>query len=176
MAVTLTSTGITFSDGTNQSSAASGGVDGSKQVFHNSGTWSRPAGVGSIMVSLGGGGGGGGGCGDFNGCAPGGPGGYLPPTWASVSANQSVTVGGGGAGGNHGHIGNAGSTGGASSAVGFSANGGGGGTRGYQGNRTPGNPGNNSVNSRGPKAAGTLGGPSGNSGTPGQPGWAVIYW
>ena len=60
MAVTLTSTGITFSDGTTQNSAAAGAASGG-QIFNASGTWSR-SGAGdpntAIVTVLGGGGGG----------------------------------------------------------------------------------------------------------------------
>ena len=86
------------------------------QIFTSSGTWPRPANVGTVKVLLigGGAGGGGGGYGrnsfNFHGIASGGGGGggatgELALADLSVTGNVSVTVGGGGNGGAGGQAG-----------------------------------------------------------------------
>jgi hypothetical protein len=98
MAVTLTSTGITFSDSTTQNSAATASALG-KQVFTSSGTFSVPTGVSSAKILVQGGGGNNG----TNNPGPGGPGYGAPGAGREVVS--SVTPGGsvgltvGGAGG-----------------------------------------------------------------------------
>jgi hypothetical protein len=96
MAVTLTSTGITFSDNTSINSAEGlGGLKGA-QTFYNSATWTRPSGVSNVMATVQGGAGGGY---DVNvygaGWTRGGHGGETVGVIA-VNGNVAVTVGNGG--------------------------------------------------------------------------------
>jgi hypothetical protein len=103
MAVTLTSTGITFEDGNSQNSAAVGG--NSHQVFNNSGTWSHSGSGSPNMVLAYGVGGSGGGRIGYNGyqSAPwrygGGGGGFIAEPF-NTTGNVAVTIGNGGAGNN----------------------------------------------------------------------------
>ena len=102
MAVTLTSTGITFSDGTILDTAPSaGGI--SYQEFNNSGTWSH-SGSGSPSVVLASASGGGGGVycvnsNDSNNCTRSGTaglGGRFVAEPLNTNADVSVTIGNGG--------------------------------------------------------------------------------
>lgn len=93
------------------------GVKGvrSVQVFTASGTWTKPAGIQSVLVRIRGGGGGGGGidgAGDRSG-GGGGQGEYAEKYIASPGATETVTIGAGGAGG--ADTGATGSTGGTTS-------------------------------------------------------------
>ena len=117
-------------------SAAAGG-DGKTlkmQVFTSSGTWTQPAGVDTVLVTIYGGGGGGasggksGGSGGGNG-GGGGGGGYCYIRWLfGVTSSVSVTVGSGGAGGAYAGVnGVSGSKGGSSSFGSLTVNGGTGG-------------------------------------------------
>jgi len=132
MAVTLTSTGITFSDGSTQNAAAGGGTTGSHQAFNSTGIWNRPAGVGAVSVAMAAGNGGSGG--NTHGWGPksggsGGVGAALPSTLEAVNGNMTVTVGSNGNSGNSAaYSGNSGSSGGSSSFGTITVNGGGGGT------------------------------------------------
>jgi hypothetical protein len=127
MAVTLTSTGITFSDGTNLNTAPSGG--GGAQAFTTSGTWSHSAAGSPSTVMVGCIGGGGGATHKYssysNSPVPGGAGGLLVSAPISTNTNVAVTVGTGGNGGYGRSVGNA------SSFSGVNANGGGIGNYGY---------------------------------------------
>lgn len=62
MAVTLNSSGITFSDGSSQNTAASSGVPSSsiEQNYNNSGNFAKPANAFAVLVGLASGGQGGG--------------------------------------------------------------------------------------------------------------------
>jgi hypothetical protein len=115
-------------DGTDASWAAAGGGLQSVQVFTSSGTWTKPAGITKIKVTVTGGGGGGGASDAYYGTAAGGGGaGGTSIKFIDVSAisSESITIGSGGAGGTGS---SAGSTGGASSFGSYaSANGGAGG-------------------------------------------------
>ena len=71
MAVTLGSTGITFPDATTQTTAAGASGFSSMQVFTSSGTFTVPAGITKVKVTVYGAGGGGGG-GDSSAYASGG--------------------------------------------------------------------------------------------------------
>lgn len=100
MAVTLGSTGLTFSDGSSQTTRPTGGLnkwdtDGGDlinvQSFRVSGTWTNP-GASMVHVKLIGGGGGGSGY-----CESGGSGGYAEGFYnVSGVGSVAVTVGGGG--------------------------------------------------------------------------------
>ena len=103
MAVTLTSTGITFSDGTSQSSAAAGASAGA-QVFNTSGTWNRSSAGDPDTVVITAVGPGGGSTNrrynySNNSWAKGGVGGIAINAPVAVTGNTAVTVGTGGAGG-----------------------------------------------------------------------------
>ena len=88
MAVTLTSTGITFSDGTSQNTAAGG--SGGTQVFNASGTFTRPTGVNEVLVDASVGGSGGG---SRNASRAGAT---RLNTVVAINGNVAVTVGAGG--------------------------------------------------------------------------------
>lgn len=136
MATSLISTGVQFPDATIQTTAATGGGDYIMRTYTSSTTWSKPAGLKAVKVTVVGGGGGGGttyGAYLYPAAAvPGGGGGgmsieYIPA--GSIPGPVSVTVGAGG--GSH-------SSGGTSSFGAFlSATGGSGGAYysnpGYQG-------------------------------------------
>ncbi len=128
MSVTLTSTGITFSDGTFLNTAPSGG--GGAQAFTTSGTWSH-SGAGSpskvVVGCVGGGGGASQNISSYtNAGVKGGSGGLLVSAPVATSTNVAVTVGTGGNGGYARTAGNA------SSFSGVNANGGGTGNYGYE--------------------------------------------
>jgi len=107
---------VLTSDGNDADWAISSGRLVSIQTFSASGTWTKPAGVVSIMVEVMGGGGGGGGVGTTSGIMAGGGGGQggtaIEFIDVSGTASETVTIGAGGAGG-VGAL--AGSTGGVSS-------------------------------------------------------------
>ena len=94
MAVTLTSTGITFSDSTTMNTAPSaGGL--TSQVFNASGTWSH-SGAGSpssVLASVVGAGGTSHNTGTYRGAASTGKGGAAIAYPASVNGNVTVNVG-----------------------------------------------------------------------------------
>lgn len=98
MAVTLTETGIIYSDGSAQSFGRRTANDTGRlinvQVFTSSGTWTKPTGVTKVHVKLVGGGGGGAGY-----CESGGAGGYCEGVLSVAGITSvSVTIGGGGGG------------------------------------------------------------------------------
>jgi|SaaInlStandDraft_4_1057021.scaffolds.fasta_scaffold45349_2 hypothetical protein len=181
MAVTLTSTGITFSDGSTQNSAATGGVYGA-QTFNTSGTWSH-AGSGSpsnVVVSLvGGGGGATNRTSNYsnNAFAKGGIGGFAVNAPVATSGNKTVTVG---AQGNNSY--SAANAGGASNFGGsVQANGGGGGSYHYESENwvnTAGSSGN--VTGGSLAAQGSNNAPKGRGGntygSDGLPGAVVVVW
>jgi hypothetical protein len=116
----VTSGGITFPDGTVQTTAAVSATHGS-QAFTSSGTFTVPSGVTQIMVIITGGGGGGGGGTNQNTCAygsGGGAGGTAMNTYI-VSGGEQYTVAIGAGGGGVGYNNN----GGAGTASQFSGNG-----------------------------------------------------
>lgn len=141
MPVTLTSTGITFSDGNSQNSQAAGGAStSSEQVFNSSGTWNKPAGCIGAFAIAGGGGGGGGHRGPNQAqTLPGGSGG-IAASYLSLSTltagSYPVTIGAGGNGQNWFQS-SAAPAGGASNFGGFVVGGGGNGGRGAPGTLTP---------------------------------------
>jgi hypothetical protein len=145
MAVTLTSTGITFSDGSTMNAAAAGAV-GSQQAFNAPGNWSRPAGVNTIVAAIGSGPGGNGG--NINGWvqARGGTGGsgkHLPSFIEAVNGNLSVSVGSAGNNGTNGQYSSSpGGAGGATTVGNITANGGNAGNGAGYAPGNPGNPGN----------------------------------
>lgn len=121
---------LTYDNGTGEisleESSGSGGLQ-SIQVFTSGGTWTKPAGINSVLVFVQGAGGGGAGAASSVSCSGGGSGGcaieFIDVTGTS---SETVTVGSGGAAGASG--GNNGSGGGTSSFGAFcSATGGGGG-------------------------------------------------
>ena len=189
MAVTLTSTGITFSDGTAQNSAAGGGFTGGKQVFTASGTWTRPAGVTQALVSMVGGGGRGG-CRNNWQYKTGGNGGTGRPgqLLTPVNGNYTITVGAGGAGAaNVSSInGLAGGAGGSTTGFGLTAGGGAGGNGGqHYGNGNPGASGTSIAYGNSVGTGGISGGVGGgattsnngaNSASSGTAGMAFINW
>lgn len=151
MAVTLNSSGITFSDSNSQNSASSPINMGNNVEYNNPATINKPAaGLGIFVAATGGGGG----AGQFqtNLGGPGGDGGaitgFIPGN--DGGASWSVTIGAGGyyppwnsRGGNKGGSGTAG---GATNIDGFLvANGGGGGSNGGNGGN-PGSTGNGQTN------------------------------
>ena len=73
----------------------------SVQVFTTGGTWTKPAGIKSVVIEVTGGGGGGGGAKNANGTGGGGGGGGNSSKFIDVTAiaSETVTIGGGGAGG-----------------------------------------------------------------------------
>lgn len=96
MAVTLTATGITYSDGTSQTAAYGAAQDQgiliSTTTFTGNGTWTKPSGCTKVQVIVIGGGGGGSGH-----CESGGAGGYAEKIIdVSAITDVAVTVGGGG--------------------------------------------------------------------------------
>ena len=122
MAVTLTSTGITFSDGTSQTSAAAGASAGA-QIFNASGTWNRssagdPDSV--VITAVGGGAGAGYNQSGYqqNTYPKGGSGGTVISAPVAVSGNTAVTVGAGGTSSTYGNSGGNSSFGNAVSANG----------------------------------------------------------
>lgn len=102
MAVTMTGTGVVYSDATTQTAGIQGPASGSNKgqllavnAYTTAGTftWSRPTGATRVVVQVVGGGGGGAGY-----CESGGAGGYAEGTIDVTSvASVTVTVGGGGA-------------------------------------------------------------------------------
>ena len=128
----VTSGGITFPDGTVQTTAAGGSVANGSQLWTTPGTytWTVPAGVTRILVDIeGGGGGGGGGGGAYynnayysgNGGGGGGSGsrqlGFID---VSKTDTVTITVASGGIGGSAGAVGGNGSNGGSGGAGGSS--------------------------------------------------------
>ncbi|MCP4930335.1 MAG: hypothetical protein GY918_14900 [Gammaproteobacteria bacterium] len=101
---------------TTNGSAASWGEAGggmqSMQVFTSSGTWTKPAGISKIKVTVAGGGGGGTSNDKYSGSAFGGGGGATSIAFIDVTGVSSVTVtvGSGGAGGTGGGDGTGGGT------------------------------------------------------------------
>jgi endoglycosylceramidase len=188
MAVTLTSTGITFSDGSTQNAAASGGgaVAGSYQLFTSGGNWNRPStDINQAFVEIIAGGGGGA---SYrwtgNGGGTGGSGGKIIGL-VPVNGNTSVTVGGAGNGGPY-FSATPGNAGGASSCFGLTAGGGNGGNPNPAGGGS-GNPGNHGAgmftgpNPRGTDADKGIGGagvnrPSSSPGQAGTAGYVSISW
>lgn len=109
-----------------QAVSAGGGLQ-SMQVFTSTGTWTKPAGITKVKVTVVGGGGGSAGC-DATGIGASGAAGGCAIEFIDVSgtSSETVTIGAGGSGGSSGD--NAGSSGGTSSFGSFcSATGGGGG-------------------------------------------------
>jgi hypothetical protein len=104
MPSSLNGTGVTFNDGTTQSTAATAG-NYIQQRYTSPATWTKAAGLKAVKITLVGGGGGGGGVRTANlytgnGGGGGGGGGaslYLPA--ASIPGPVTVTVGAGGTGG-----------------------------------------------------------------------------
>lgn len=145
------------------------------QVFENSGTWTKPAGVNFVRVTVtGGGGGGGGGQQSFNNGGSGSAGGTaIKVIDVSTTSSVSVTVGSGGGGGGGVSRGSAGSS---SSFGSFcSATGGGGG--GYHTdplNREGGEGVNGDINVDGGYGHFAGGGTSADEPSPGQGG--ASYW
>jgi hypothetical protein len=98
MPSSLNGTGITFNDGTTQSTAAVGGGGYNVAVFTSSGTWTKPAGLKAVKVTvIGAGGNGGTGVGDpysQTGISGGGGGGSIESIQApAIPGPVSVTVG-----------------------------------------------------------------------------------
>lgn len=95
MAITLGASGVTFPDGTTQTSTyADRGLPISMQMFTSTGTYTVPATATRLFVQLTGGGGGSAGY-----CESGGAGGYAEGTYAVTGgATYTVTVGAAGAG------------------------------------------------------------------------------
>lgn len=103
MAVTLTSTGITFSDGNSQNTAAAAGAkaEGTFQSFSSSGNYSMPNNAVGVLVTMGGGGNGGLGLENSRGSAlPGSPGSYCAGyiERAAAPGTSPVVCGNGGSG------------------------------------------------------------------------------
>ena len=110
MAITMTATGVTFTDGTTQttkfdSANETGGIINITSFTVN-GTWTKPAGCTSVLVKMVGGGGGAAGY-----CESGGGAGYSEKVIdVTAVATVAVTVGGGGASVNYYASGGAGGT------------------------------------------------------------------
>jgi len=106
-------------------SAGGGGLQ-SMQVFTSSGTWTKPAGISKIRVTVTGGGGGGAGIvgGSSDGAGGGAGGTAIEVIDVSAVSNAVVTIGSGGSGGSSG---GSGSTGGDSTFGAYCTGGGGGG-------------------------------------------------
>lgn len=97
MAITMTATGIVYSDGTTQTTKFDTTTDKGKLLsittFSSSGTWTKPAGCTNIIVKVVGGGGGGSGY-----CESGGAGGFSEKRMdVTAISTVAVTVGAGGA-------------------------------------------------------------------------------
>jgi len=145
MSVTLTSTGVQFSDGSSQNSAASGGNGAFAKYTTGSATFLIPGSAGGMMLTLTGGGGGAGASNSRSNWSlgktgPGGGGGgavraYFPLN-NNVAVTANISVGAGGNGGASGNV--AGNAGGSTSinisGVGSVTGGGGGGGLGQSGN------------------------------------------
>jgi len=140
---TLTAgSGINITNGSGSITiAAAGGGDYFMQAFTSSGTWTKPASVTAVKVTVAGGGGGGGGCrasptvNTVGGCGGGGGTAIEYIDAPAIPGPVSVTVGGGGAGGPApGTVGGytAGATGGTSSFGAFCSAAGGAGSPGNQ--------------------------------------------
>jgi hypothetical protein len=107
MPSSLNGTGVTFNDGTQLNSANDAGGNYIQRVYNAPATWTKPAGLKAVKVTVVGGGGGGGGIGPISGPAggdscglAGGGGGasirYIPAP--SIPGPVAVTVGAGGTG------------------------------------------------------------------------------
>lgn len=93
MAIVMDANGITFDDGTAQTTFVDNGTIINIQTFSASGTWSKPAECSYVVVKLVGGGGGASGY-----CESGGAGGYSEKVIdVTAVSTVAVTVGGGGA-------------------------------------------------------------------------------
>lgn len=109
----MDATGYPAADGSQITNIGGGSGLQSVQVFTASGTWTKPAGITTVITELVGGGGGGGGGSDAtdNGGTGGGGGGYSKELIdVSGTSSETVTVGAGGAGGGSGAAGSGGST------------------------------------------------------------------
>ena len=110
MAITLDSSGVTFSNSTTQSTkfdstTETGGIINITS-FTETGTWTKPAGCTSVLVKIVGGGGGAAGY-----CESGGGGGYTEKVIdVTAVGSVAVTIGGGGASVNYYASGNGGGT------------------------------------------------------------------
>ena len=168
---------------------------GGGKIFTSSGTFTVPAGVTEVYVSMCGGGGGGGGGGSNSKGGPGGGAGayFKKPVTVTPGATYTITVGAGGAGGAgsttvNGQPGQAGGTSSFGSLLSATGGGGGGGatqssdgTKGTPGTAPGGFPGRDSDSYFGwgygiGYGSGGSGGSTGSKGGDGAPGFVLIEW